>query len=463
MNPLKTTILKTIFLNTFILLSFSSNIFGQTPELALVGQWKGNVTHLGKDLSIQVDIGFDEGKLNGTVSIPDSGLFSLPISIKFENSKVQLSHFLSSSIISYQGILFDKQINGICEGFKENTTFNIKQISSNPTFFKTEEVQVKSGNFDLFGTLVKPNSPSKDYPVIIFIHGSGNQTRSRSAYRSLAYFFASRGIAGLVFDRQGQGKSTGDKRRLLKMTSLADDVLAWVKYLKEHNFKMIGLHGLSQGGWVVPIVVSLSDKVSFAIIDSAAGISVEEQNLYLSENLLQTKYSVSGENLKSVMKLLKEISEFNMFGKGDKNLIEAKMQRFRNESWFDNFFSKTGELTIYDSHLKEASMFNPISYWEKVRIPVYGVWGAEDSVVPPTKSRNLIEKALKKAGNKNYTFKVIPNAEHAMILKQQKDEAWDWNRFAPFTLDQMADWVLKNFPNIKKQSSRSKDFLLKQD
>jgi len=53
------------------------------------------------------------------------------------------------------------------------------------------------------------------------------------------------------------------------MNDLADDALASVEFLRNHDLidpNMIGVAGLSQGGWIAPLAASKSPDVAFAIV-----------------------------------------------------------------------------------------------------------------------------------------------------------------------------------------------------
>ena len=68
---------------------------------------------------------------------------------------------------------------------------------------------------------------------------------------------------------------------------------------------------------------SKSNDIDFLIIDSAAGITVEEQNLFVLKNLLRYRNGVNGEQLAAVTGLLRRISDHSLYGKGNARELEA--------------------------------------------------------------------------------------------------------------------------------------------
>ena len=74
--------------------------------------------------------------------------------------------------------------------------------------FSFEEHSVKFYNQDvnLAGSLLLPRS-EVPVPAVVFVHGAGRQTRE--SYRELGEYFASQGIAALIYDQRGTGQSGG--------------------------------------------------------------------------------------------------------------------------------------------------------------------------------------------------------------------------------------------------------------
>ena len=62
------------------------------------------------------------------------------------------------------------------------------------------------------------------------------------------------------------------------------------------------------------------------------------------------------------------------------------------------------------------SPWSPLPVWEKVTVPALVYEGALDRYVPAQESATIIEAALRRAGNRDYTIKVFPQANHGMWL-----------------------------------------------
>jgi len=150
---------------------------------------------------------------------------------------------------------------------------------------RIEDVSFTSEGIEIAGTLWLPEGAGP-FPAIVMGHGSGKSTRSSG--RSAAEHFSDKGIAFLTYDKRGVGESEGayvgrqnGSEKNLKL--LASDVTAGVSYLKSRNDIVpdkIGLWGVSQAGWILPITASHDDEIIFTILLSGPTVTVGEENYY---------------------------------------------------------------------------------------------------------------------------------------------------------------------------------------
>ncbi|WP_086930134.1 alpha/beta hydrolase family protein [Agarilytica rhodophyticola] len=149
--------------------------------------------------------------------------------------------------------------------------------------YAIEEVEFSSHNTKLAGSIVFPNS-EKWHSAVVFVHGSGKQ--SRNMY--IAKRFASQGIVALVYDKRGAGRSGGTYEgnqsvSEMNITLLADDSLAALKVLHDHPKTKnlpLGLTGISQAGWIVPLAAEKSSMVSFMVLWSGPVCKVSEEDIF---------------------------------------------------------------------------------------------------------------------------------------------------------------------------------------
>jgi len=130
--------------------------------------------------------------------------------------------------------------------------------------------------------------PERSSPVgaVVFGHGSGQQTKD--SCRFLADGFLSRGFATLCFDKRGVGHTSGTfvfvgaRDSIPVFDDLASDMAAGVAFLRtrpEINPNRIGLAGVSQAGWIMPIAAQKS-RPAFMVLMVGPTVSVGIEGFY---------------------------------------------------------------------------------------------------------------------------------------------------------------------------------------
>ena len=142
--------------------------------------------------------------------------------------------------------------------------------------------------FDSHGTTL---SGSIVYPAngelraaVVFVHGSGKQSRNLA----LAEQFAREGIAALVYDKRGAGKSGGEYEANQNVSEknlllLADDaVAALARLTAQPAMKGIpaGFAGISQAGWIAPLAARKTALAKFLVMWSGPVCKVSEEDIY---------------------------------------------------------------------------------------------------------------------------------------------------------------------------------------
>lgn len=370
------------------------------------GRWEGTMSVNGRPVPIAFDLSPDKntyeaedmGTYYGNLqsrSIDDQGNFKIVIPGRMP--------------ITLTGGIANQEMKGESQGDMK-MIFSLKQVSSSSSFLVEEEVSYQSGNVSLSATLIKPLN-SQQFPAVVLISGSaGEGQMTRETTRNMGYFFAKNGVAALIYDRQGNGKSTGKKDRILPMDLLAKDAAAGANYLlsrKDVQKNRIGFYGLSQGGWVAPYAANIFSKAGFIVVLSAPGITPDEQDLFVKENTIDKNAKSGADSASNAQANAKQVSEVSK-----------------------------------DEAIPGFSHFNSLPYWEKITVPVLAIYGGADKIVPAEKSQMLIENALKKAQNNKYSFRIFPNANHS--IKISLDPRGQINVPAPGSNQFMKTWIQNN-------------------
>ena len=159
-----------------------------------------------------------------------------------------------------------------------------------------EDVGFTSGGITLSGSIVFPAGDIQ--AGVVFVHGSGKQTRNLGIARR----FAQDGIATLVYDKRGVGDSGGEYESEQSvseknLTLLANDALAALQTLAKQprlSGKNLGLTGISQAGWIVPLAAEATDLADFMVLWSGPVCRVSEEDIFSKYTADADKSGVPG-------------------------------------------------------------------------------------------------------------------------------------------------------------------------
>ncbi|MGH9949625.1 MAG: alpha/beta hydrolase family protein, partial [Pyrinomonadaceae bacterium] len=311
-----------------LFLCLLGTVFSTSAQHSIEGHWEGTMIREGAQLPVSFDFINEDAGLKVSFNSPTQRALGIPIrNISFVAPKIHFELIGDTTTIVFDGDLS----GGIIAGqFQENTakgTFSLQRVTAKPPVFKQEEVSFRNRDVILSGTLLIPLTDGP-HPVVVFLHGSGSE--GRHASRFLAEYLTGRGIAALIYDKRGVGKSTGDWK-LSDFNDLAADAMAGIDLVrgrKEINAHKIGLYGHSQGGMLAPLVASRSKDVAFVI--SAAGSAVPLYEAEVNSIVNQVRdQGVSGSDLADATLFIKIFVDVLRTGKGWEQ-FETATEKARN-------------------------------------------------------------------------------------------------------------------------------------
>lgn len=237
------------------------------------------------------------------------------------------------------------------------------------------EIFFDNRNEDLIlsGMLILPegNGP---FPTAIIIHGSGTSRRNSVWYLSITKHLQNNGIAVLLPDKRGSEKSEGEWLGA-SFEELATDTISAIEFVKNQNifnYSTIGLIGMSQGGWIAPVVATKTEDISFVVSMSGAAVTTDEQLLYEEIN------NIAPYTFTFIAKLIAPITSNNLKKK--------------------DFFIPTAG-------------FDPIPYWKSINVIVFFAFGENDKNVPVDES---IDR-LKENDLNKFKIKIYPTGGHGIV------------------------------------------------
>ena len=408
-------------------------------EKRLDGHWQGAINLPAGELKIMVDFTAGPNDLKGTFDLPDAAVFHWPLKIEYAAAKVK---FRLPMGLLFEGELRGDTISGTVPSPSGGhlDPFYLKRTPAAPPRYKEEDVHFQSEGVTLAGTLRIPLTRGR-HPAIFLLQGSGDADREAESF--YADYFARQGIATLVYDKRGTGSSGGDYRNE-SFDDFAADAIAGVHYLqsrKDIDAKHVGLRGRSHGGMVVPLAASLSKDVAFIINVSGAGVPPYQQMTYQAEAEMRRDGFSETEITEAIAYINLKWQVARAGGEGWDRL-QAATQNARGKKWGDRVQLAMKPEDIVPSW-KLQMAYDPMPALERVRCPVLAVFGELDTSTPVAETTANYRKGLSKAGNKDVTIKIFPNADHALLVWPKPGDQAHWPVLAAGYLDAMTNWINK--------------------
>jgi alpha-beta hydrolase superfamily lysophospholipase len=303
-----------------------------------------------------------------------------------------------------------------------------------------EDVSFRNGDMTLTGTVTLPTTKGP-HPAIVLIHGSGPE--DRNFLGPWIDFFARQGLAVLSYDKRGTGTSAGDWKQS-GIDDLAGDAQAAFRYLAGRTGvdpKRIGLFGISQGGWIAPLVASRHPEVAFIVLHAGAGVPVVRQGELLLEHELRA-YGLPEEQIAEALAHQRLDDEFTRNGQGWEKLQES--YRKASEAKADWLISEPQPADSWFRTMYRKMMdFDPVPFWRQVKCPVLAFFGEMDHNVPPRPNVEILERTFASAGHENHSIVVLPQANH-LFLQAETGVMTEYPRlkgFVPGYFEQLGSWI----------------------
>ncbi|HEX4143476.1 MAG TPA: alpha/beta fold hydrolase [Pirellulales bacterium] len=221
--------------------------------------------------------------------------------------------------------------------------------------FEEHSVEFHNQDVKLAGSLLLPRS-DVPVPAVVFVHGAGPQTRE--PYREVGEYFASQGIAALIYDKRGTGQSGSEYESYAPYDNLVNDAPSAVAFLKQRReiaASQIGIWGLSQGAYISSAGASRSDDIRFIMV---VGADVADGQMFYYRDNLFRRYGLSD--------TLRDVAAKACL------LQEDLGQTFQDGFHFSSFAPRSYPPS--DQYVYPA--------WSHVHQPVLAMWGQLDQHVP---------------------------------------------------------------------------------
>ncbi|HVF92514.1 MAG TPA: alpha/beta fold hydrolase [Blastocatellia bacterium] len=439
--------IRSVLFNSILLFAclFSEGAFRQQGSLE--GHWEGAVVRGNAVRIVRVDFVKEGDGLKAIFDIPDFLTWALrPQAVTYAPPKVTVRIPLmgdaSLEVDDGKG-----EMTGVLGASTPPVTIHLRRaLKPVEARIIKEEVQFQNGDVTLSATLVLPNTKGP-HPAIVWIQGRGGRIREDTARVKI---FAQHGIASLIYDKRGGGKSTGNFAAAT-MSDLASDAQAAVEFLSKREGidpKQIGLHGESAGGWIAPLVAARSRvPVAFVMTSSGPAESVRDQQIHAYPYVLRwSDQKYSDEEIAAAEEYARRRMRV-VYDRQGQAEYEASVARLKGMSAGKALLEPPAS-DAEDIDWLRRNGYDPGPDLKKITVPYLAFYGGRDGIVPPDENVKKLEKYLTEAGNRDFKIVTIPGTGHDLSYPdgppaRSENSPWMWGRVAPGYVDVMLDWLLK--------------------
>ncbi|HET7012039.1 MAG TPA: CocE/NonD family hydrolase [Anaerolineales bacterium] len=354
----------------------------------------------------------------------------------------------------------------------------LPETVAQPQPARIEEITFQSGEFTLVGDLWLPEGTAP-FPVILLNQGSGLDNRiDRGFALPIMERMQRAGYATFSWDKPGVGESTGqlsDTRLLHERAQILLDAIEVMKARPDIDPHRIGLEGGSQAGYVMSLVLSMSEDIAFMICDSCPGMSGVDQSTYQAMALALCTGTPEGQadqraELLADLDATRDYETYDQYAHY-REVIEALFETASSAPKGLGFEVVPEEAWRLNDP-KIEGWWSPMEVIRHTKIPVLVLLGDKDWQMDPLQAADAWSKALQAAGNSHSRVELFPDANHdlaahatgcpdgdkemfekyvqslgytsletAMTAIQENPELMNQFPFAPGYLDLIEEWL----------------------
>jgi hypothetical protein len=389
---------------------------------SLDGYWSGWAERDGVSSQVALRLITGGGELTGTVDWPAMGYFRTDlIGARIDGSNVAFSVPLPVGALKLLGALQADTINGTLEpivlvhgewqSLGKGGAFELRRVAEPSVPYVIEEATFQSGDATIAGSIFLPLDKTPR-PGVVFVAGSGDTTRGDGAF--LADRLARAGIAALVYDKRGAGRSTGNWRQG-GFEELAADATEALKLLQHRPGIQQGRTGFvcqSQGCWVVPVALRNGAPAHFAVMQSGPAVSVAEEDLDFYSVTL-TSQGFGPLEIEEAFALVR-ISHQVILGSATPAGLEAAIANCQDRAWFKELgFSPSPVDDPERAFERRTLAYDPAIDIDAIHIPSLWIYGDADTIIPVQASLDRVGQAK---SSPRPEIKVLRDAGHSFTV-----------------------------------------------
>jgi uncharacterized protein len=261
------------------------------------------------------------------------------------------------------------------------------------------------------------------HAAVLVIHGSGGTDVFHGAieyngqYTALRNTFRSAGVATVIWDKAGNGCSTGSYADGNPIRERAGEAVAALRALKERrdiDTSRLGIWGISQGGWAALMAAVQTADARFLILVSTPGRDAVSQLEYQALTTLRTNGTPEAE-LRVVGTQLRRAFALLRAG-GSREDYAAAVAPLQKYTALRDLGILSGTPESYSAWQNSMDYhYRPDTALRELHQPVLAVFGERDVLVDWRDSEQIFRESFRAGGNPDLTIKIFPNADHNLM------------------------------------------------
>jgi pimeloyl-ACP methyl ester carboxylesterase len=345
---------------------------------------------------------------------------------------------------------------------EDGETFDVAALQRSP-MVRESDVQFKAGGVTLAGTLITPAGPGP-YPAAVMVHGAaGGQ---RDFVRLFADPVLAAGVAVLIYDKRGHGRSGGTEPTIFEQADAADAALDLLGRTAGIDPDRRGLIGFSNGMWSAPMVAGRRDDVAFMAGVGSPGVSMADCEVHRRTKVLRDA-GVGQQTLDIVEAVWRRVFRMAAMGAATDDDVDRLAELLAALSTADDldryeipdYVRENPMLAPYPpAEIPAAAIaamvtaepspdlaYAPAVDYARLHCPVFLQWGSNDVSVPVGVSVETITAAQPSAQTRVY-----PGVEHTLnrppreldgLGSEEAQYLFHDFRFAPGVRDELTAWL----------------------
>lgn len=426
--------MRKIFLKTFHLffLFFSVSLHGQdVAEVA--GSWSGFIDLNDRSLAFNVTFSYSDEIIDGTIDIPDQGVFTLPVEVLDSSENKFVFQFeTGNGPAVFQGIRNEanNRISGEFNQSGESFPFRLTRNNLAKGFFNglpESELIIPTDEGEIGGSLILRRERS---PLIILVSGSGSKDRNQDisgfqTFQQLAFRLYEEGYSTFRYDDRGVGKSTEDTDVTLQ--EMGSDLVQVIDYLKIHHNEDVSrfiLFGHNQGGLVA--AMAANDVPVNGLILAATPFRRGDEIITEQIQKISEVRGISDEVVQQNLKFQDKVYDVVRNGSGwqeIENDLAARLEQ-QIEELPPEHQNALGDMSAFIQSQVDRQLETAKSQWFKswietdpndvisdLDIPVFALFGEKDTQVLAQSNQQAAD-SLASSSKISLQTAIIPGANH---------------------------------------------------